>query len=152
MVRCSGLEAEPKFFCESDIFTYRPVSSVVKYIAIGAGRPEFNSRVGKKHTMSSTALHRCDISSELCCAGAQPRRRTSRLVTRFTQHRECSEDLIYVLSSHLVILLFLNYRCKQASEHKKQNGASKPSVPASNAAGEAPQISITMPNDDETKV
>ena len=35
------------------------------------------------HTMSPTTRHRCDVSSELCCPGAKPRRWASPLVTRF---------------------------------------------------------------------
>ena len=34
----------------------------------------------KSDTMSPTACHRCDVSSELCCPGAKPRRWTPPLV------------------------------------------------------------------------
>ena len=34
-------------------------------------------------TVSPTARLRCDVSSELCCPGAKPRRLTSPLVSRF---------------------------------------------------------------------
>ena len=37
----------------------------------------------KSNTMSPTARHRCDVSSELCCSVAKPRRWIPPLVTRF---------------------------------------------------------------------
>ena len=37
----------------------------------------------KSDTVSPTARHRCDVSSELCCIGAMPRTRVPPLVTRF---------------------------------------------------------------------
>ena len=37
----------------------------------------------KSDTVSPTARHRCDVSSELCSPGAKPRRWVPSLVTRF---------------------------------------------------------------------
>ena len=37
----------------------------------------------KSDTVSPTARHRCDVSSELCCLGSEPRRWNPPLVTRF---------------------------------------------------------------------
>ena len=48
------------------------------------GRSGFDSRDGPFGTVSPTARHRCDVSSELCCLealGTKPRRRTPPLVT-----------------------------------------------------------------------
>ena len=50
------------------------VSSVFKHIATGAVSLGFNSRLVKSGTVSPTARHRCDVSSELCCSGAEPLR------------------------------------------------------------------------------
>ena len=36
-----------------------------------------------KSAVSPTTRHRCDVSSELCCPGAKPRRWAPQLVTRF---------------------------------------------------------------------
>ena len=36
-----------------------------------------------KSSVSPTTRHRCDDSSELCCAGAKPRRWAPQLITRF---------------------------------------------------------------------
>ena len=52
----------------------RPVGTVVKDIDIGAEGLTFDSRVGQIDTVSPTARHRCDISSELCCPDAKSRR------------------------------------------------------------------------------
>ena len=48
-----------------------PVGEVVKGIVIGAGSRchEFNRLASKSVTVSPTARHLCDISSELCCPG-----------------------------------------------------------------------------------
>ena len=50
---------------------------------IGAGGLGFDSRAGQIDTVSPTTRHRCDVSSELCCPGAKPRRWAPQLVTRF---------------------------------------------------------------------
>ena len=47
--------------------------------AIGAG----GLGSGQIYTVSPTTRHRCDVSSELCCPGAKPRRWAPQLVTRF---------------------------------------------------------------------
>ena len=39
--------------------------------AIGAGGLRFDSRAGQISTVSPTARHRCDVSSELCSPGAK---------------------------------------------------------------------------------
>ena len=67
---------------------------VAKHITIGAGRLGFYSRAGQIRTVSPTARHRRDVSSELCCTmhrrkaaeGAPP------LVTGSRVMREGSED------------------------------------------------------------
>ena len=48
-------------------------------------RDVFGSILGplKSDTVSPTARHRCDVSSELCCPGVKLRRWTPPLVTRF---------------------------------------------------------------------
>ena len=48
------------------------------------GRFGIDSRAGQIGTVSRTACHRCDVSSELCCPGAKPRRWAPQLVTRFS--------------------------------------------------------------------
>ena len=60
-----------------------PVGVVVKGIAIGAEGPGFRSRAGQIGTMSLTARHRCNVSLELCCPGAKPRRRAPPLVIAY---------------------------------------------------------------------
>ena len=57
------------------VYTIRPVSSVVKHIHIDAGGLGFDSRAGQ--------IGHSDVSSELCCPGAEPRRWSPALVTRF---------------------------------------------------------------------
>ena len=42
------------------------------------------SRPVKSDTVSLTTLHRCDVSSELCCSGIKQWRRAPPLVTRTT--------------------------------------------------------------------
>ena len=42
--------------------------------AIGAGGLGFDFRVGQIDAMSPAARHRYNVSSELCCPGAKPRR------------------------------------------------------------------------------
>ena len=58
-------------------------ASLWKAYAIGAGGLGFDSQAGKIVTVSPTARHRCDVSSELCCPGAKPRRWAPSLDTRF---------------------------------------------------------------------
>ena len=57
--------------------------SKFKARAIGAGGLGFESRAGQIGTVSPTARHRCDVSSELCSPGAKLRRWAPQLVTRF---------------------------------------------------------------------
>ena len=47
-------------------------------------REIWDSNLGsvKSDTVSPTARHRFDVSSELCCPGVEPRRRAPPLVTR----------------------------------------------------------------------
>ena len=56
---------------------------VAKVIAFGAGGLGFDSWVGQTGHSVPAVRHRCDVSSELCCSGAKPRRWISSLVTRF---------------------------------------------------------------------
>ena len=50
-----------------------PVNSVVKNMAISEGGLGFDSRASQIGTVSPTAHHWCDVSSELCSPGAKPR-------------------------------------------------------------------------------
>ena len=50
--------------------------------AVGAVGLVFDSRDDQIGTMSPTARHRCDVSSELCFPGAKPRRWAPPLLTR----------------------------------------------------------------------
>ena len=59
--------------CCALISWHWPVCSVQR-IAIGVGGLASILRPVKSDTVSSTAHNRCDISLELCCPGAQPRR------------------------------------------------------------------------------
>ena len=61
----------------------RPLAQLLSAQAIGAGGLGLNFRAGQIGTVSPTARHRCDVSSELCSPGAKPRRWASTLVTRF---------------------------------------------------------------------
>ena len=63
-------------------FTEPAVAQLLSVHAIGAGGLGFKYRVGQIDTMSPTARHRCDVSSELCSSGAKPRRWTPPNVTR----------------------------------------------------------------------
>ena len=47
---------------------------VVNDITDSAGGLRFDSRLVKSDTVSPTASHRCDVSTELCFPGAQPTR------------------------------------------------------------------------------
>ena len=58
------------------------IGVVLKDIATGAAGFGFDYRTGQSGTVSPTARHRCNVSSELCCAGAQTRRRARALGTR----------------------------------------------------------------------
>ena len=55
------------------------VNIVVNDIAIGAGGLGSIPGTMKSDTVSPTARHRCDVSSELCCPGANPRKWTTLL-------------------------------------------------------------------------
>ena len=59
----------------------KQISVVVLDIATGAG--DSIPEPVKSATVSPIARHRCDVSSELCCPGAKPRRWIPPLVTRF---------------------------------------------------------------------
>ena len=48
-----------------------------------SGRSGFDSWTGQIGTVSPTARHRCDVSSELCCPRAKPRRWAPPFDTRF---------------------------------------------------------------------
>ena len=65
--------------------------------AIGAGDLKFDSRIGQINTVSPTARHRCDGSSELCSPDTKPRRWAPPLVTRFGVYREYNKDLILMI-------------------------------------------------------
>ena len=54
----------------------------------------FDSRAGQIGTISPTARHRCDVSSELRCPGAKQRKRTRPPVTRFGVYYQYIEVLI----------------------------------------------------------
>ena len=47
---------------------------MIKDIAIGAEGLDFDSLPVKLETVLPTAHHRCDVSLELRCSGAKPRR------------------------------------------------------------------------------
>ena len=64
------------FFINSWLMSvlYRPLAQLLSAYAIGTGGLGFKSRVGQIGTVSSMALHRCDVSSEVRSPGAKPRR------------------------------------------------------------------------------
>ena len=66
-----------------DLLQNQPVISVV--CTLLSVREVWGSIPGsvKSDTVSPTACHRCDVSSELCCQGAKQRRWAPLLVTRF---------------------------------------------------------------------
>ena len=70
------------FFCAS-LFRKTGRWLSCKALAIGAGGLGFDYRAGQIDTVSPTTRHRCDVSSELCSPGAQPRRWAPQLITRF---------------------------------------------------------------------
>ena len=59
------------------------VNLVASARIIRAGGLGFDSRAGQIGTVSPPARPRCDVSSELCCPGAMPRRWIPSIVTRF---------------------------------------------------------------------
>ena len=61
----------------------RPLAQLLSAHVIGAGGLGFDSQADQIDTKSPTARHRCDVSSELCCPDAKPRRWVPPLVTRF---------------------------------------------------------------------
>ena len=65
---------------------YWPVAVVIKDIDNGAEGLRLDSRVGQIGTVSPTTCHRCDVSSKLCCPGANLRRwsRHSLYARRYT--------------------------------------------------------------------
>ena len=58
-------------------------SGLLKDISIGAGGPGIRLRPDQISRVSPTARHRCDVSLELYCPGAKPRRWIPPLVTHF---------------------------------------------------------------------
>ena len=62
--------------------------------AIGAGSVGFDSWVGQNITVSPTARHRCDDSSEQCYSCAKPQRWVPPLVTRFGVLRRIGFDFL----------------------------------------------------------
>ena len=62
---------------------HRPLVQLLNAHAIGEDGLGFKSQVGQIGTVSPTARHRCDVSSELCSEGAKPRRWIPPVVTRF---------------------------------------------------------------------
>ena len=75
------------------------------------GRHGSNSKSVKSDTVSPTACHRCDVSSELCCPGTEPRIRTPPHVTRFG-----------VLTGQLLSHLFISPNI-QDSDSKRLNNS-----------------------------
>ena len=65
------------------LFTNRPLAQLLNAQAIGVGGLGFDSRAGQIGSVLATTRHRCNVSSELCCSGAQPPRWAPPLVTRF---------------------------------------------------------------------
>ena len=61
----------------------QPLAQLFSAHAIDAGGLRFTSRVGQIGTVSPTARHRCDVSSQLCIPCAKQRRWAPPLVTRF---------------------------------------------------------------------
>ena len=59
------------------------LGEVAKHIAFGGGGLGSIPGAGQIGTLSPTARHRCDVSLDLCCPGAMPRRWIPLLVTRF---------------------------------------------------------------------
>ena len=70
--------------CPSKKKTGPAVSSVAKRTLSEREGLGFDSRTGQIGTVSPTTRHRCDVSSELCCPGAKPRRWAPQLVTRLS--------------------------------------------------------------------
>ena len=69
-----------------------PLAQLLKRVTIAAVCLRFDSwegQIGQRH-------HRCDVSSELCCPGADSRRWISLLVARSACYREYNEDLISI--------------------------------------------------------
>ena len=60
----------------------RPLAQLFSAQIIGAGGLGFKSRTGQINTVSPTARHRCDVSSDLRSPGAKLRRWAPPLVTR----------------------------------------------------------------------
>ena len=63
--------------------TRRTVGGIPQHIAISAGGRGFGYQQVKPNTVSQLVRHRCDVSAELCCPDAKPRRWIPLLVTRF---------------------------------------------------------------------
>ena len=61
-----------------------PIDAVVRDIADGGGFG-FDSYVGQIYKVSPTVRHHCDVSLELCCAGAKLRKRAP--LTLYTLRR-----------------------------------------------------------------
>ena len=69
--------------CLNKELSYWPFAQLPSQHAIGAGSLGFKSRIDQIGTVSPTTRHRYDVSSELHCPGAKPRRWAPQLVTRF---------------------------------------------------------------------
>ena len=85
LAECYGtpyLDEYPFSFMKKHTIAYRPLAQLLNACAIGAGGLEFNARAGQIGTVSPTARHRFDVSSELCSPGAKPRRWAPPFVTR----------------------------------------------------------------------
>ena len=68
---------------KKELLSYRPFAQLPSQHAIGAGGLGFKSWVDQIATVSPATRHSYDVSSELCCPGAKPRRWAPQLVTRF---------------------------------------------------------------------
>ena len=73
-------------------------------MALGAGGVEFNSRAGQ---IRPTAHYRCNVSSELCCAGVNLWRWSPPLVTRIgvTQRKFDFVQQFFETEMHTSIVL-----------------------------------------------
>ena len=70
---------EKKFFFHD----FEPACNGCEAHAIVSGGVGFDSRAVQISTVSPTARHRCDVSSELCYPGAKQRKWAPPLVTRY---------------------------------------------------------------------
>ena len=73
----------------SSSIKHRPVRAFVNDVAIGAGSLRFHTPAGQIGTVSPTARHCCDVSSEQCYPGAVPRSMHRYLLHASAEYREC---------------------------------------------------------------